>query len=155
MHLVETAWHIQELASAPLRRNGHQVSKNVPGFVVGGAVSQIRKSVKYRAGFDIKDDNPGDKVLACQTPAYLIHGADDDFILPKVCSRVLARAREHNTRADCSRRVNASRVGCSRRVNTPRVDCFRRVHMPRVDCSRCRSARETHAPIALGVIRLR
>lgn len=51
---------------------------------VNMTLSRVRKSVKYRAGFNIKDVDPAKFVLTCaRVPALLIHGAEDNFILPK------------------------------------------------------------------------
>jgi len=60
----------------------HKAAKRVPDGATLLAVRKIRRSVKYRAGFDIYKCNPQLHVNAAAPPGLIIHGRDDDFILP-------------------------------------------------------------------------
>ena len=52
---------------------------------------RVRASVRFRAGFDIKDVEPARCVATCATvPALLLHGYDDSFI-PLAHARQIAK----------------------------------------------------------------
>ena len=54
----------------------------IPGFLVSGALSMIRSSIKSRANFDIYKVVPSEHVETCFIPAIFTAANDDDFILP-------------------------------------------------------------------------
>ena len=54
----------------------------LPGFVLSGALSLVRKTIKKKAKFDINDLNPMDNVDKCFIPAMFAAGKNDTFILP-------------------------------------------------------------------------
>jgi fermentation-respiration switch protein FrsA (DUF1100 family) len=54
----------------------------LPGFVLSGAISLVRKTIKKKAKFDINELNPLDCVDKCFIPAMFAAGNHDTFILP-------------------------------------------------------------------------
>lgn len=61
----------------------HKAAPSIPDAAVAIAVRKIRKSVKYRTGFDIVKCDPARRVSAMSAPLLVVHGRDDDFILPR------------------------------------------------------------------------
>jgi|UPI0004B2A8BC pimeloyl-ACP methyl ester carboxylesterase len=59
-----------------------KVNITIPGFMVSGALSLIRSTIKNRAGFDIYKVSPIENVDTCFIPAVFTAADDDDFILP-------------------------------------------------------------------------
>lgn len=59
-----------------------KAAPKVPAGALTLAVRKVRRSVKYRTQFDIYKCNPELNVKSCKAPGLLVHGADDDFILP-------------------------------------------------------------------------
>jgi hypothetical protein len=55
---------------------------NVPKLLVSTAMKLIRKSIKSKAHFDIKDLNPIEHVGQCFIPALFAAGKEDTFIVP-------------------------------------------------------------------------
>ena len=55
----------------------------LPGFVLSGAMSLVRKTIKKKAKFDINELNPIDSVDKCFIPAMFAAGKNDTFILPQ------------------------------------------------------------------------
>ena len=54
----------------------------LPGFVLSGTISLIRKTIKKKANFDINELTPLEKVDKCFIPAMFAAGTNDTFILP-------------------------------------------------------------------------
>lgn len=54
----------------------------LPGFLLSGAISLIRKTIKKKAKFDINDLNPLQFIEQCFIPAMFAVGKNDTFILP-------------------------------------------------------------------------
>eukprot|EP00808_Paulinella_micropora_P008645 g53426.t1 len=52
----------------------------VPGFVTNLAIKALRRSVQYRAGFDIYQVNPVDAAKECFVPVLFAHGLRDGLI---------------------------------------------------------------------------
>lgn len=61
---------------------GRQYSK-LPRFLLKGGISLVRKTIKKKANFDIKDVNPIDKVHEAFIPALFVAANDDTFIRPQ------------------------------------------------------------------------
>ena len=68
-----------------------KVSSNIPSTAVSIAVNHVTESVKYRCGFDVHSVTPAHHATACTTPCLIVHGANDDFILPKHGSEIAHR----------------------------------------------------------------
>ncbi|KAH9580106.1 Xaa-Pro dipeptidyl-peptidase-like domain [Trypanosoma melophagium] len=62
-----------------VRRHG---SKRIPSVIVDNIVDRIRKRIAKRAAFDIDDLDALKYASECAAPAFIFHGADDDFVLP-------------------------------------------------------------------------
>lgn len=60
---------------------GKQYS-SLPNFILKGGMSIVRKSIKSRAKFDVKDVNPIDHVGEAFIPALFVVANDDTFIKP-------------------------------------------------------------------------
>merc|ERR1719356_2212650 len=60
----------------------------VPGFAISMGTSVIRRSVKRRAKFDMKDVSPIGKCGKCFIPALFAHGEHDAFIKPNHSERL-------------------------------------------------------------------
>ncbi len=56
------------------------------------ALSISRFIIRMRAGYDIKEIRPIDAVVKSKTPTLFIHGDDDSFIDPHMCSRLYEAA---------------------------------------------------------------
>ena len=54
----------------------------LPGFVLAGAMSLVKKTIKKKAGFNIEDLKPIDYVEQSFIPVSFIAAKDDTFILP-------------------------------------------------------------------------
>ena len=70
---------------ANLKQLAEELARNytkLPGFVLSGAISLIRKTIKKKAGFNINDLNPLDHVGQSFIPVNFIAAKDDNFILP-------------------------------------------------------------------------
>jgi len=58
-----------------------KATDRVPRAAVAVALRQVRTSVKYRSGFDLKDCDALARVPSCVAPALFVHGLEDDFIV--------------------------------------------------------------------------
>ena len=56
------------------------------------AIAIMRLMIRIRSGFDINDVRPIDAVKRSTTPTLFIHGDDDTFIDPHMCSRLYEAA---------------------------------------------------------------
>lgn len=68
-----------------LKQLCHELAKSysrVPGFIRRIALGMVRKTIKKKAGFDVKALNPVDSVHKCYIPALFIAASGDDFIRP-------------------------------------------------------------------------
>eukprot|EP00041_Stephanoeca_diplocostata_P021378 m.496998 g.496998 ORF g.496998 m.496998 type:complete len:481 (-) comp21811_c0_seq3:596-2038(-) len=72
--LYQLAWELVEIQ----RANGMRV----PGFAVSIVMASIRRSVRKRAGFDMRNVNPIANCSKCFIPALFAHGEQDEFIQP-------------------------------------------------------------------------
>ena len=68
-----------------------KVSANIPSTAVSIAVNHVTESVKFRCGFDVHSVTPALHAQGCTTPCLIVHGANDDFILPKHGSEIAHR----------------------------------------------------------------
>ncbi len=57
------------------------------------AIIILRLSILLRAGYDINDVRPIDAVKRSTTPTLFIHGDDDTFVDPHMCSRLYEAAK--------------------------------------------------------------
>ncbi|CCW67946.1 unnamed protein product [Phytomonas sp. Hart1] len=60
----------------------------VSNFIVSNTVKVIRRNIVKRAMFDIDDIDTVKFARDCKVPTMLIHGEDDDFVLPEHSKRV-------------------------------------------------------------------
>eukprot|EP00927_Polykrikos_kofoidii_P072342 TRINITY_DN68479_c0_g1_i1.p1 TRINITY_DN68479_c0_g1~~TRINITY_DN68479_c0_g1_i1.p1 ORF type:complete len:485 (-),score=84.97 TRINITY_DN68479_c0_g1_i1:170-1624(-) len=65
-----------------LAQNARENGLRVPGFAISVATSMVRRSVRLRAGFDMRDVSPIANCGKCFIPALFAHGERDAFIKP-------------------------------------------------------------------------
>lgn len=65
-----------------VEQHGGRTARAMPKMLVRGVVERIRKRIMKRAAFDIDDLDAVKYAKACKVPAFLFHGADDDFVSP-------------------------------------------------------------------------
>lgn len=65
-----------------LAQHARENGLRVPGFAISVATSMIRRSVRLRAGFDMRDVSPVANCGKCFIPALFAHGERDSFIKP-------------------------------------------------------------------------
>ncbi|CCW67952.1 unnamed protein product [Phytomonas sp. Hart1] len=101
---------LKELIDDLVTEHTESVSCCIPNFCKRGAVNVIRKNIIKRAMFDIDDVDTVKFARDCKVQTMLIHGEDDDFVLPEhskrifnafkgSCVRTLVRGEHNDKRA--------------------------------------------------------
>ncbi|KEG07754.1 hypothetical protein DQ04_08901020 [Trypanosoma grayi] len=79
-----------------VRRHG---SKHFPSLIINTIVGRIRKRIAQSANFDIDDISAVKYASECVVPAFIFHGAKDDFVAPQhsitVCNAFKGSALHH------------------------------------------------------------
>ena len=67
-----------------------KATDRVPRAAVAVALRQVRTSVKYRSGFDLRECDALTRVPSCVAPALFVHGLEDDFIASEHTDEIYA-----------------------------------------------------------------
>lgn len=80
---------LTEVAQDLVATNAHLI----PGFMVAGFLHFLRRSVKKRANFDIRDLEPIIAANECVCPALFLTASDDQMVLPKHGRKLVQKYR--------------------------------------------------------------
>jgi fermentation-respiration switch protein FrsA (DUF1100 family) len=86
---------IADSAYTTLREQFAHTYKSFPGSFIPVPIALFlsRIIIKLRSGYDINEVNPIEAVAASKTPTLFIHGDNDTFIDPQMCSRLYEAAK--------------------------------------------------------------
>ena len=86
---------IADSAYATLREQFAHTYKSFKGSIIPVSIALFcaRVMIYLRAGYDINEVNPIDAVKNSTTPTLFMHGDDDTFIDPHMCSRLYEAAK--------------------------------------------------------------